>query len=132
MAYEYNNRKYATTAERDKHKMAGISFLDLMFAEALVAGLARDAQRRQERPPPDNFFVLTRDPRAWTQIKEASKKENMVICLEFINEGTSSGAFMDLAREFDSIPFLRVKVGPGLGGTFDEVLITGNCVVIVV
>ena len=102
------------------HKMAGVSFLDLMFAEALVAGLARDAQRR-ERPPPDNFFVLTRDPRAWMQIKEACKKENMVICLEFINEGTSSSVFIDLAREFDGIPFLRVKVGPGLGGTFDEV-----------
>lgn len=101
--------------------MAGVSFLDLMFAEALMAGLARDAQRRQERPPPDNFFVLTRDPRAWMQIKEACKKENMVVCLEFINEGTSSSVFIDLAREFDSIPFLRVKVGSGLGGTYDEV-----------
>lgn len=102
--------------------MAGVSFLDLMFAEALVAGLARDAQRR-ERPPPDNFFVLTRDPRAWMQLKEACKKENMVICIEFINEGTTSSIFMDLAREFDSIPFIRVKVGAGLGGTFDEVLV---------
>ena len=108
--------------------MAGMSFLDLMFAEALVAGLARDAQRR-ERPPPDNFFVLTRDPRAWMQIKEACKKENMVICLEFINEGTSSSMFVDLARDFDGIPFLRVKVGPGIGGTFDEVKVKFNMLI---
>ena len=105
--------------------MAGVSFLDLMFAEALMAGLARDAQRR-ERPPPDNFFVLTRDPRAWMQIKEACKKENMVVCIEFINEGTSSSVFIDLAREFDGIPFLRVKIGSGLGGTYDEVSLQIN------
>ena len=96
--------------------------LDLMFVEALATGRAHKTQQRYEQPPPDNFFILTKGPRAWIQIKEACKKENnMVICLEFINEGTSSSIFIDLAREFDGIPFLRVKVGPGLGGTFDEV-----------
>ena len=106
-------------------KMAGISFLDLMFAEALASGLAREAQaRRTERPPPDNFYLLPRDPNAWKQIQTACKKENMVIAVEItdnINENCKrvQSLFVDMAREFDSIPFLRAQVG--LGNTFEEV-----------
>ena len=109
-----------------KAKMAGISFLDLMFAEALASGLAREAARAEK--PPDNFFLIPPDPRAWRQIQEASKKENMVIAIE-ITENSSMNCkrmqqvFMDLAREIEGIPFLRVQVGPG--GTYEEVGILG-------
>ena len=105
--------------------MAGISFLDLLFAEALASGMAREARSR-ERPPPDNFFLLPRDPRAWRQFRAASKKENLVIAVEItddVNENCQrmQRVFVDLAREFDCIPFLRVQIGGGGGGTYDEV-----------
>lgn len=100
--------------------MAGLSFLDLLFAEAMAAGLARHAQfaGRAERPAPDNFFVLPKDPRAWRQIRDSCKEEYMVIAVEItdtINANCKQvqPLFVDLAREFDSIPFLRVEVGPG-------------------
>jgi len=94
-----------------------------MLAEALASGLAREA-RRAERPPPDNFYLLPRDPNAWRQIQTACKKENMVIAVEItdnINENCRrvQSLFVDMAREFDSIPFLRAQIG--LGNTFDEV-----------
>ena len=102
--------------------MAGISFLDLMFAEALASGLRREAARA-ERPPPDNFFRIPSDPRAWRQIQEACKKENMVIAIEITDNSANcmriQQVFMDLAREFDGVPFMRVQVGAG--GTYDEV-----------
>ena len=103
--------------------MAGISFLDLLFAEAIASGMAREARSR-ERPPPDNFFVLPRDPRAWRQIQAASKKENMVIAVEVTDDVSENcqrlqREFVDLAREHDGMPFLRVKIGGG--STFDEV-----------
>ena len=105
--------------------MAGISFMDLLFAEALAAGLAREAQaRREAEKPPENFFILPRDPQAWRQIQVASKKENMVIAVEItdnINENCKriQSVFIQLARKYDSIPFLRASIG--LGCTFDEV-----------
>lgn len=94
-----------------------------MLAEALASGLAREA-RRTERPPPDNFYLLPRDPNAWRQIQTACKKENMVIAVEItdnINENCRrvQSLFVDMAREFDSIPFLRAQIG--LGNTFEEV-----------
>ena len=103
--------------------MAGISFLDLLFAEALTSGLAREA-RRQERPPPDNFFLLPRDPQAWRQIQVACKKENMVIAIEITDNSSEicrrmQGLFMDLAREHDGMPFFRASMGPIC--TYDEV-----------
>ena len=103
--------------------MAGISFLDLLFAEAMASGMAREARSRQ-RPPPDNFFLLPRDPLAWEQIKTACKKESMVIAVE-ITDGSSENClrmqplFVDLAREHDGMPFLRVKIG--LGCSFEQV-----------
>ena len=107
--------------------MAGLTFMDLLFAEALASGLAREA-RRAERPPPDNFFVLPRDPKAWRQLQEACKKEHLVFAVEF-TDGMNENCrriqphFVDLAREFDSIPFVRVQIGPG--ATFDEVSVSG-------
>ena len=103
--------------------MAGISFLDLMLAEALASGLAREA-RRTERPPPDNFFLVPRDPNPWRQIQTACKKENMVIAVEITDDRNENcrrvqSLFVEMAREFDNIPFLRVKIA--LGSTFDEV-----------
>lgn len=103
-------------------KMAGISFLDLMFAEALASGLAREASRA-EKPPPDNFFLLPPDPEAWSKLQVASRKENMVVCVEFTDNSNDNCKavqrfFMDLAREFEGIPFLRAVIGPG---TYDGV-----------
>ena len=108
----------------DKQKMANISFLDLMLAEALAAGLARE-RTQADRPPPDNFFVLPDDLRAWHQIKDASKKENMVVALEITRKGNDACSkvqriYMDMAREFENIPFLRVVIEP-IFATFDEV-----------
>ena len=104
--------------------MAGVSFLDLLFAEATGMARVRDARSRE----PDNFFLLPRDPRAWRQIRAASKKENMVIAVEItdnVNENCQrmQRVFVDLAREFDCIPFMRVEIGGGEGGTYDEVYV---------
>ncbi len=103
--------------------MANLSFLDLILAEALAAGLARE-RAQAEKPPPHNFFVLPKDLRAWRQIKEACKKENMVVCLEITRKDQEKcvrvqGIYMDMAREFENIPFLRVFIEPL--STFDEV-----------
>lgn len=100
--------------------MANISFLDLMFAEALASGLAREAMRA-EQPPPDNFFLLPPVPEAWSKIQEASRKENMVVCVEFTSDNCKplQRLFMDLAREFEGIPFLRAVIRPGI--TYDKV-----------
>lgn len=98
--------------------MANISFLDLMFAEALASGLAREAAMA-EKPPPDNFFLLPPGLDAWKKIELASRKENMVVCFEFTDDSCKPAQriFMDLAREFESIPFVRVEIG--LGRTYD-------------
>ena len=111
---------YSAPLAELRQEMAGISFLDLLFAEAIASGMAREVRTR-ERPPPDNFFLLPRDTRAWLQIKEASKKENMVIAVEVTDDSNenSQRLFLDLAREYDGMPFLRVKIG--LGRTFDQV-----------
>ena len=103
--------------------MAGVTFLDLLFAEALASGLAREA-RRDHRPPPDNFFLLPSDPDAWRLLHVACKKENMVIGVEFTDAVSENcrrmqPLFMDLAREHDGMPFFRVQIGRG--GTYDEV-----------
>ena len=103
--------------------MANISFLDLMFAEALASGLAREG-RRAERPPPDNFFLMPGDGDGWRKIRDASKRENMVVCIEFTDNSNDNclqvqRVFMDLAREFEGIPFIRAVIG--LGSTFDSV-----------
>lgn len=94
--------------------MAQISFLDFMLAKALAAGLAHEIAMQEHTPPPNNYFVLSNQQQAWEQFKEANKKENMVFCIEFVPEELSkSTLFMDLARDHDNIPFLRVKVGEG-------------------
>ncbi len=108
--------------------MAGISFLDLMLAEALAAGLARE--RAQAERPPENFYILPRDPQAWRNIQTACKKENMVIGVE-ITDNTNENCkrvqsiFVQLARKYDNIPFFRATIN--LGCTFDEVSACGYC-----
>ena len=115
-----------TAASVVLNEMAGprISFLDLVFADALATGLARAAQRRAERPPPDNFYVLPNNIVAWKLLHATNKKENMVVAIEFTDNSSPAckslqPQFVDLAREFDDIPFLRVVIGPG--STFNEV-----------
>ena len=103
--------------------MAGLTFLDLMLADALAGGIARE-QARRERPPPDNVLVIPKELHAWNQIKEACRRENRVFLMD-ITDGTSEnckrvdGVFFDMAREFDGLPFFLVKVGPF--ETFDQV-----------
>ena len=98
-----------------------MSFLDLLLAEAISAGLARQAAARE--PPPENFFVLPRDPRAWRMFQAASEKETMVAAIEITNTAPNCRAvqplFIELARKFSNVPFLRVEIG--LGSTYDEV-----------
>ncbi len=110
--------------------MANLTFLDLLFADALASGLAREAMRA-ERPPPDNFFLLPRDPDAWNKIQEASRKENMVVCIEFTDNSSENckrvqGIFMDLARDFEGIPFVRAVIG--LGNTYNVVCRVSLCI----
>ena len=103
--------------------MAGLSFFDLMLADALAQGLARE-QARRERPPPDNVFVIPSKADAWYGVRDACRKENMAFVVD-ITDGSSEGCkrvdsiFLDLAREFDGLPFFLVKIGPF--GTHDEV-----------
>jgi hypothetical protein len=97
-----------------------MSFLDLLLAEAISAGLARQAAARE--PPPENFFVLPRDPRAWRMFQAASEKETMVAAIEITNNMTPNcravqPLFIELARKFSNVPFLRVEIG--LGSTYD-------------
>ncbi len=35
--------------------------MDLLLADALAAGMARQATQARQRPPPDNFFVIPPD-----------------------------------------------------------------------
>lgn len=90
--------------------------MDALFAEALAAGLARAIIG--ERPPPDNFYVLSGNPLAWMRMQLASKRENLVVAVEFSNPQTESSKkvrplFVDLAREFDNVPFVRANIEPG-------------------
>lgn len=103
--------------------MRTVSFLDVLLAKAIAAGLAHDHRRQKSVNvrPPDNYFVLSREPQAWNRFKEDCWKENLVFCMEFIDEDMSSTIFVDLAREFDSIPFVRVQIGQGIEGAFEEV-----------
>ena len=39
-----------------------MDFMDLLLAEAIAAGMARQAAEARQRPPPDNFFILPPDP----------------------------------------------------------------------
>ena len=98
-----------------------MSFLDLLLAEAIAAGLARESARER---PPENFFVLPRDPRAWRMLQASSQKETMVVAIEITNNMAPNckavqPLFIELARKFASVPFLRVEIG--LGRTYDEV-----------
>ena len=42
-----------------------MDFMDLLLAEALAAGMARQAAEARQRPPPDNFFILPPDPQVF-------------------------------------------------------------------
>ena len=99
----------------------GINFLDLMFASVLAEGLAEAMKAGSESPLPENFFTLPRDPQAWHHIRDVNKKENMVVAIEIAHPESKQlqSMFVDLAREFEGVPFLRAMIGPA--GTFDEV-----------
>ena len=104
-----------------------MAFLNFLLAEALAAGLERaEAQEREQQqlPPPPNFFVLPRDPRAWRKLHEACRKENMVIAIEITDNSKThckrvQPLFMNEARKFESVPFVRVEIEFGL--TYKEV-----------
>ena len=104
-----------------------MAFLNFLLAEALAAGLERAAAEEREHqnaPPPPNFFVLPQDPRAWKKFHEACKKENMVIAVEITDNSKTNckrvqPLFMNEARKFESIPFVRVEIQ--FGRTYKEV-----------
>lgn len=105
-----------------------MSFLDLLLAEAIASGLAREAARERQ-PPPENFFVLPDDTAAWKRFQAASQKENMVVAIEVTDNRADNcravqPLFIELARKFESLPFLRVEIGPGK--TYDEVHVYVN------
>ena len=98
--------------------------MDFLQAPTPAAGLGlgrASSSRSIARPPPDNFFRLPSDPGEWRKVHELWQKENMVAALEFTDDNfpQEQREFMDLARDFDSIPFLRVEISPG--ETFDKV-----------
>ena len=98
-----------------------VDFFDLLLADAIASGLARQAaagRARQEQPPPENFFILPADPQAWRQVHASCKRENMVIGVEVTDDSHSGSRsvqplFVDLAREVPNIPFFRIKIGFG-------------------
>lgn len=100
-----------------------MDFMDLLLAEALAAGMARQAAEARQRPPPDNFFILPPDPQAWRKLHAACKEEHMVICIEITDDShppsrRAQPLFVELAREVSQIPFFRVKIG--FGRTYDQ------------
>ena len=102
-----------------------MDFMDLLLAEALAAGLARQMAEERQRPPPDNFFVLPSDPQAWRKLHAACREEHMVICIEVTDDSHPPSKrlqplVVDLAREVQQIPFFRVKIG--FGRTYDQVV----------
>ena len=98
-----------------------MAFLDFLLAEALAAGLERAAaeEQQQTQPPPPNFFVLPQDPRAWRKFHEACRRENMVVAIEITDNSKLhckrvQPLFVNEARKFESIPFVRVEIELGL------------------
>lgn len=107
--------------------MDRISLFDIMLDRTSPFGLMPDfpvmPRHVVMKPPPKNYFILSNKQQAWEQFKEATKKENLVICVEFVTEEMSrSNLFVDLARDYcDKIPFIRVKIGRSSGSTFEKV-----------
>ena len=103
-----------------------MSFLNFLLAEALAAGLTRAEAEEKQQAPPSNFFVLPRDPQAWCKFHEACRKENMVIAVEITDNSKANckrvqPLFVKEARNFESIPFVRVEIEFGL--TYEQVLL---------
>ena len=89
--------------------------MDALFAEALAAGLARSVLSDR---PPENLYVLSGNPLAWLRMQLSSKKENLVVAVEFSSPQNESSKkvrplFVDLAREHEGMPFVRANVEPG-------------------
>lgn len=96
-----------------------MAFLNFLLAEALAAGLERAEAEEKQQAPPQNFFVLPQDPRAWVKFHEACRKENMVIAVEItdnskVNCKRVQPLFVKEARNFESIPFVRADVQTGI------------------
>ena len=90
---------------------------------SIASGRTRLLAVEQERPPPDNFYILPPDPQAWRQVHASCKRQNMVICVEVTKDSHQGSRsvrpmFVDLAREISNVPFFRIKIG--FGQTFDQ------------
>ena len=108
-----------------------MAFLNFLLAEALAAGLHRAEAEEANQSPPPNFFVLPRDPLAWSKFHEACRKENMVIAVEVTDNSKPNckrvqPLFVREARKFESIPFVRVEIEFGL--TYKQVSLLVFCV----
>ena len=56
-----------------------MDFMDLLLADALAAGLAREMAREAQRPPPENFFVLPPDPQVYIYINHGLKLASFIV-----------------------------------------------------
>lgn len=98
-----------------------MSVFDLLLAQAVMEGLAREAAREKL---PENVFVLQRNSGSWQAVKGLCEKDNHVIAVE-VTEDTSPNClrmqkvFVNLAREFGGIGFFRASIEDGF--TFAEV-----------
>lgn len=107
--------------------MAGLNFLNFMLAKVLARNLVTAVQEQAAKKEilPSNVFIIPKELDAWTQIKEACRKENMVFLMDFTHRTRENckrvdNNFFDLAREFELLPFFLVQVGFEFG-TFDQV-----------
>ena len=84
--------------------------MDDLLMKLMLAKILADAADTDEAP--DNYNTIPNDPRTWQQRRDECKKQNQVICIEFLDENMSKykTATERLAREFQQVPFFRVVV----------------------
>lgn len=108
--------------------MASISLLDYFLMKGLVESVqGQEDEEEKDESNPENYFVVV-DPKAWKEAQESCRKEKLVIAMEITNPFSDScrsvrHLFIRMAKEFDSIPFLRVVTGPGRQLTMEQVCI---------
>ena len=84
--------------------------MDDFLMRLMLAKIVADATDTDEAP--DNYNTIPNDSQAWRQKRDDCKKENQVICIEFLDEKMSryKTATERLAREFQQVPFFRIVV----------------------
>lgn len=109
------------------------TFLDFLLMKELVASLENQTRDNEERrggekePKPENYLLVV-DQKSWKGAQETCKRQKLVVAMEITNQFDDScrrvqPLFINLAKEFDSIPFFRVVTGPGRQLTTEQVRI---------